>query len=367
MQNLRLIRLNVFNYKNLVQASLSLHSKVNAFFGENAQGKTNFLDAIFTLGNTKSYLTSVDADSVMAGEAFYTISTEVEKDNVLDEISIAYQIEGKKRVKKGVKDFKRLADYIGYMPVVIISPYDSNIISGLAEIRRKFLDSAISFYNREYLTALMQYNKILKQKNSHLKSEMPNAGVLEVLNLQLAKPGAYILKERQRFVDIFNPVFSTNYSDLAGVDESPELTYLPSILPTEDYETALKNNMKRDMMARRSTLGIHKDDLDLKLKHLSAKKFASQGQQKSLLIALKLSKYLVLKDEIGVKPILLLDDIFDKLDKKRVQNLMDILHQEHYGQLFISHTSKEDILDIFGDDLGLFQVKNGKVSCDVEV
>ena len=367
MQNLHLLKLNVFNYKNLVQASVSLHSKVNAFYGENAQGKTNFLDAIFTLGNTKSYLSSIDADSVKAGEAFYTISTDVQKDDVSEEIIISYQIEGKKKVKKGVKDYKRLADYIGYMPVVIISPYDSNIISGLAEIRRKFLDSAISFYNREYLNALLHYNKILKQKNSHLKSEMPNAGVLEVLNAQLAKPGAYILQERLRFVEIFNPVFSENYSHLAGVDESPELNYLPSVSSVADYEQVLKDNIKKDLMSRRSTVGIHKDDLDLKLKHLSAKKFASQGQQKSLLIALKLSKYLVLKDEIGVKPILLLDDIFDKLDKKRVHNLMDILHQEHFGQLFISHTSKDDILDIFGKELGLFKVEDGKVSADVEV
>lgn len=361
MQNLSLKSLNVFNYKNLEKSSLLLHSKVNAFFGENAQGKTNILDAIYCLGNTKSYLSGIDADAVKAGEQFFTLSAEIEKANEPEDISVAYQIQGKKKVKKGVKEYKRLADYVGYMPVVIISPYDSNIISGLGDVRRKFLDSAISFYNREYLLALLNYNKVLKQKNSHLKSEMPNRQVLEVLNAQLAKPGAYILSERQKFCDNFNPVFTKIYQQLAGKDENPELNYHPNIENADTYTKSLEAGIKHDMQARRATKGIHKDDVELKLKSLSAKKFASQGQQKSLLIALKLSKYLVLKDKIGVKPILLLDDIFDKLDMKRVQNLMSILHEDHFGQLFVSHTSKSDLLNIFKDNLSLFKVENGRV------
>lgn len=361
MRKIRLEKLNVLNYRNIREADLILHNKVNAFYGFNAQGKTNLLDAIFSLGYTKSYLSRSDADNIKVGESHFHLSTVLFNNEEQNELILAYS-DKKKLLKKNGKDEKRLSKHIGFLPIVMISPYDSNLITGASDLRRKFLDASISFYDSEYLSTLLEYHKVLKQKNKYLKEPNPVKELVESLNSQMSKFILAIESKRQRFFESFNPYFKSVYGKLSNENESPELIYEPSRDLSVDLEDQLSSKLRDELRTGFSLLGPHRDDFRIMLKGLEAKKYASQGQQKSLLIALKLAKFAVLKEKIDTEPLLLLDDIFDKLDKQRVHNLMDILHEEGYGQLFVSHTNCSDLKEVFGESAHYFEVNDGIVN-----
>ncbi|MDU8886563.1 DNA replication and repair protein RecF [Yeosuana sp. MJ-SS3] len=336
--------LSLLNYKNFDSKTFVFNNKINCIVGNNGIGKTNVLDAIYHLSFGKSYFNPVATQNIKHDEDFFVINGNYIKDDNEEKIVVSLKRGQKKIIKRNAKIYEKFSDHIGFLPLVIISPADRDLITEGSDIRRKFVDNVISQSNKNYLTALINYNKVLMQRNALLKyfalNHTFNKDTLEVYNNQLSDYGTKIFTERKAFLDKFIPIFKTRYLAISNGNEEVNLIY-KSDLFEDSLNILLQNSLYKDKALQYTSVGIHKDDLVFNIEDYPIKKFGSQGQQKSFLIALKLAQFDFLKAQSGVNPILLLDDIFDKLDENRVAQIIKLVDDENFGQLFISDTHAE--------------------------
>jgi len=359
-------QLSILNFKNYAEASLDFGPEVNAFTGNNGAGKTNLLDAIHYLSLCKSYFNPVDSQQIRQGTDWFMVQGEFDKDGQADVVACSLKRNQKKQFKKNKKEYPRLADHIGIFPLVMVSPSDSAIVTDGSEERRRFVDHVVSQTDAHYLDELITYNRCLVQRNSLLKQAAKGGkldmGLIEVLNMQLVKSGNTIFEKRQHFMAEFIPEFNSHYQFLTDSAEQVSLTY-DSPLMNGTFLDLLERNLDRDRLLERTTVGIHKDDLLFSIHNqMPLKKFGSQGQQKSFLIALKLAQYSFLHQRKGFKPLLLLDDIFDKLDDRRTRKLMQMVSEDGFGQIFLTDTDATRIARIFEEinrKVRIFEITGG--------
>lgn len=362
-----LAHLNLINFKNYEGASFNFDPNVNILTGLNGQGKTNVLDAIHYLAFCKSYFNPIDSQNVKHGEDFFVIEGVFENGENRDKIYCGVKKGQKKVFKRNKTDYERLADHIGKFPAVVISPSDKDLISEGSETRRKFMDSIISQYNRPYLDDLIEYNRLLRQRNSLLKYFWENrtfdAENLEVWTVQLVDTAKRIYYVRKEFLAQFEPVFLQHYNAISGKAEMVSLVY-DSDLDKDDLANIMTANLEKDRRTSYTNAGIHKDDLKFEIAGHPLKKFGSQGQQKTYLIALKLAQFDLVKAATKKTPILLLDDIFDKIDDVRVQHLMKLVADHNFGQIFITDTHADRVADIFegiSETAKIFTINKGNI------
>ncbi len=333
--------LSLLNYKNFDSKIFNFDSKINCFVGANGIGKTNVLDAIYHLSFGKSYFNPVATQNIKHNEEFFVVDGEYDKDDKSEKIIVSLKRGQKKIIKRNAKAYEKFSDHIGFLPLVIISPADRDLIVEGSDVRRKFIDGVISQSDKDYLNHLIKYNKVLAQRNSLLKyfavNNTFNADTLEIYNNQLTDFGNEIFKKRSDFLKEFIPIFIERYNSISNNNESVNLEYKSDLFDT-DLNSLLEQNLNKDKALQYTSVGVHKDDLVLKIEDYPIKKFGSQGQQKSFLIALKLAQFDFTKQQSGVSPILLLDDIFDKLDENRVAQIISLVDDDHFGQIFISDT-----------------------------
>lgn len=359
--------LALVNFKNYTEASLELSPDINVFIGENGAGKTNILDSVYFLSFCRSFLNAIDKQSIRINEKFFVIQGTYEKGEKDVAITCSVKEGQKKKVKRNKKEYEKLSDHIGQFPAVVISPYDTNLIIEGSETRRKFIDSIISQFDRNYLETLIRYNKVLQQRNALLKQfqEMRifDNESIEVWDVQLMSLGKIVHEKRKAFLIEFIPVFQKFFNIIANHKEEIDITY-KSQLDEDSFENLLEKSKRKDNAVGYTTTGIHKDDLVFLIHGQPIKKFGSQGQQKSFLIALKLAQFEIVSKLLETKPILLLDDIFDKLDHNRVAHLMQLISDHIFGQVFISDTDSDRIEKVFeGIDIDrkVFNVSGGTV------
>jgi DNA replication and repair protein RecF len=359
--------LALLNFKNYDEVNVEFTQGVNFFTGNNGEGKTNLLDAIHYLSLCKSYFNAIDSLNIKREKAFLMIQGDFDKNDKVESISCGIKRGQKKQFKKNKKEYSRLAEHIGQFPSVMISPSDISLILGGSEIRRKFVDSVICQYSKSYLDNLISYNRVLSQRNALLKYFAKGARFdstsLDVWDAQLVPLGEKIHKERSTFLTEFVARFQEHYDFISGEKESVELIY-ESQLIDGSFAELLKGSVQKDRALNYTTVGVHKDDLIFQLNDFPIKKFGSQGQQKSYLIALKLAQFEFIHGIKKVKPLLLLDDVFDKLDGNRVKKIMELISQDHFGQIFITDTNQERLFSIFDDiEIGqkYFEIDNGAV------
>ncbi|WP_452602520.1 DNA replication/repair protein RecF [Pontimicrobium sp. MEBiC06410] len=336
--------LSLLNYKNFDSKTFSFNDTINCFVGNNGVGKTNILDAIYHLSFGKSYFNPIASQNIKHNEDFFVINGDYEKENKPEKIVVSLKRGQKKVIKRNSKAYDKFSEHIGFLPLVIISPADRDLIIEGSDTRRKFIDNVISQSDKLYLSDLIKYNKILAQRNSLLKyfalNNTFNNDTLEVYNSQLTDFGTRIFEKRDAFLKEFVPIFKERYNAISNKKEAVNLTY-KSDLFSVDLHTLLKQVINKDKSLQYTSVGIHKDDLQFNIEDYPIKKFGSQGQQKSFLVALKLAQFDFIKQQSGVNPILLLDDIFDKLDEQRVSQIIKLVNDENFGQLFISDTHAE--------------------------
>ncbi len=359
--------LNIINFKNIAEATLAFTPGFNCFVGNNGVGKTNVLDAIYHLSMCKSYFNLPDLQNIRHEEPFFVVQGQYLREE--EELTVYCGVKrGQKKVfKKNQKAYDKLSEHIGLLPLVMISPEDVVLIDGGSEERRKLIDGIISQYDRNYLHQLIRYNKALTQRNTLLKSaagKFLDPEMLEIWNEQLAECGEFIMQKRTEFLQEFRVVFQDYYEMLSLGREKVQLEYKPSV-KGEDMLKYLHEMIERDRILTYTSAGIHRDDLLLNIGEYPVRKTGSQGQKKTFLIALKLAQYDWLFRMSGVKPLLLLDDIFDKLDADRVNQIVKIVGGEMFGQVFITDTNRghmDDILQMQGVDYKLFTVFDGEIS-----
>ena len=370
--------LNILNYRNIREASLEFAPKLNCFVGLNGQGKTNILDAIYLLSFAKSAFTAQDSLNITHGEEMAMVQGvyKVQSDEVQDTkdfvISCGLRKGVKKQFRKDKKDYPRLIDHIGLIPLVMISPSDQQLIEEGSDERRRFMDVVISQLDRRYLDCLTKYNALLKQRNTLLKqyadSPEPPHDLLEVLEWQMVEPAEYIFKARTEFFEAFEPYFAKTYAQISGSAEIPHLKYV-SQLQDRDLREAYVKTRQRDLILGWTSQGIHKDDLDMRLGEYPLKQVGSQGQQRTFVLALKLAQSLYIsgvesqKSKVESKPILLLDDIFDRLDSERVERIVEMVQGDEFGQIFITDTDRQHLTEIVkpNDNAKIFHVENGVI------
>ena len=337
-------KISLFNYKNFSEANFDFDTKINCFVGKNGVGKTNVLDAIYHLSYGKSYFNPLAVQNIKHGEEFFVIDGEFEKSERVEQIVCSLKKGQKKILKRNSKQYEKFSDHIGFVPLVIISPADRDLIVEGSETRRKFMDSVISQLDSTYLQQLIQYQKIISQRNALLKyfalNHVFETDTLNIYNEQLNSLGQSIFEKRKNFIADFIPIFNKHHKTITDSKETVQLVY-ESNLHEKDLLTLLQENINKDRILHYTSVGIHKDDLSFEIDHYSIKKFGSQGQQKSFLIALKLAQFEFVKKQSGENPILLFDDIFDKLDESRVEKIVEMVNNETFGQLFISDTHPE--------------------------
>lgn len=336
-------KLTIQHFKNHPFREFDFSSQINCFVGNNGVGKTNILDALYYLSVGKSFLNNSDSQNIAHQQDFFTIEGMIFNDDKEDIIKIAQSKDSRKIIKKNDKTYKKMAEHIGYLPSVMISPYDQNLISDGSESRRKFLDAMISQIDNEYLFNLIQYQKTLQQRNALLKNFAKNryfdADSLEIYNEPLINFGQKIYEKRKVFSQDILPSLQHFYSIISNHKEEICIEYQSDL--DQSFEDILRENLDKDRILTYTSKGVHRDDLVFEMNGQGIKKIGSQGQQKTFLIALKLAQMNIIKSKTQKTPILLLDDIFDKLDDLRVAQLIELVNQEHFGQIFITDTHKE--------------------------
>ena len=358
-------QLSILNYKNIRQADLNFSSKLNCLFGLNGMGKTNLLDAIYFLSFCKSAFNPIDSQNIMHDEDFFMIQGQYAlADDVHEEIYCGLKRKSKKRFKRNKKEYTRLSDHIGFLPLVLVSPAESELISGGSEERRRFMDMVISQYDKTYLDALIRYNKALQQRNTLLKADQPaDEALIAVLEEMMGQTGEVIFRKREDFIARFIPLFQSFYSIISNDKEKVGLHY-ESHARDNNLTEVIKLSRQRDMIMGYSLRGIHKDDLVMSLGDFLIKREGSQGQNKTYLIALKLAQFVFLKENAKITPILLLDDIFDKLDAQRVEQIVKLVGGDDFGQIFITDTNSANLdamLHRIGSDYKIFRVNGGEI------
>ena len=336
--------LKLYNFKNFEDKQLIFDQKINCLVGDNGVGKTNILDAIFFLAFGKSYFNNNIRQIIRFEQPSFSIKGIFDFSNKTEQIQISYQIDKKKVIKRNQKIYDRISEHIGLIPLVMISPYDRDLISEHGETRRKFIDRIISQTDAGYLNQLISYQKVLSQRNKLLKYFAANHRfdyqTIQIYNEQLHQYGTAINSKRKKFIEYFSKYLKEKYAQLSNQKEAVDITYYSelSIKPLLDL---LNENIQKDRILQHTSKGIHRDDFLFEINKKPIKKFGSQGQQKSYLIALKLAEFEFLKKESQKIPILLFDDIFDKLDESRVRKIIEMVNDKNFGQIFISDTHTE--------------------------
>lgn len=359
-------RISILNYKNLEQVELSFSPKLNCFFGQNGMGKTNLLDAVYFLSFCKSAGNPIDSQNICHDADFFVIQGFYEAaDGTPEEIYCGMKRRQKKQFKRNKKEYTRLSDHIGFLPLVMVSPADSELIAGGSDERRRFMDVVISQYDKEYLDALIRYNKALVQRNTLLKSEQPvEEELFLVWEEMMAQAGEVVFRKREAFIREFIPIFQSFYSFISQDREKVGLSYDSHARDASLLEV-LKESRARDQIMGYSLRGVHKDELNMLLGDFPIKREGSQGQNKTYLVALKLAQFDFLKRTGTTVPLLLLDDIFDKLDASRVEQIIKLVAGDSFGQIFITDTNREHldrILHKVGSDYKMFRVEQGTVA-----
>ena len=364
-------RISILNYKNLEQVELDFSSKMNCFIGQNGMGKTNLLDAVYYLSFCKSATNPIDSQNMMHNQDFFMLQGLYATDGGdIEEVYCGMKRRQKKQFKRNKKEYSRLSDHIGLVPLVMVSPADSELISGGSEERRRFMDVVISQYDKEYLEALIRYNKALLQRNTLLKAEQePDDELMNVWEEMMAATGAVVYRKRCAFIEEFIPTFQAFYSHISQDKEQVNLSYESHAMQGE-LQQLLKDNRQRDRIMGYSLKGIHKDDLLMQLGEYPIKKEGSQGQNKTYLIALKLAQFDFLRRTgSNTTPLLLLDDIFDKLDASRVEQIVKLVAGDRFGQIFITDTNRDHLDQILRKtegDYKVFEVVDGVVKERIE-
>ncbi len=360
-------RISILNYKNLEQAELSFSHKMNCIIGKNGMGKTNLMDAVYYLSFCKSATNPIDSQNIRHNQDFFVVQGFYETDDgEPEEIYCGLKRRQKKQFKRNKKEYSRFSDHIGLIPMVMVSPADTQLIAGGSEERRRFMDVVISQFDREYLDALIRYNKALLQRNTLLKADMePEEELMAVWEEMMASAGEMVYMKRRNFIDEFIPIFQSYYSYISQDREQVSLSY-QSHAEQGSLLTLLRESRQRDRIMGYSLKGIHKDDLIMQLGDFPIKREGSQGQNKTYLIALKLAQFEFLKRTGShTTPLVLLDDIFDKLDASRVEQIVKLVAGDSFGQIFITDTNREHldkILKKIEGDYKLFEVEEGQVS-----
>ena len=362
-------KLSLINYKNIQTATLELSPKINCFIGQNGVGKTNVLDAIYYLSFCHSANNPIDSQVIRHGEEFFMIEGKYTDDNSNSDedllITCGFKPGTKKHFKKNKKEYKRLSEHIGLIPVVMVSPSDTLLIDGGSEERRRLMDMVISQYDHSYIEALNRYNKALQQRNTMLKAEEePNIDVISLWEEQMAIAGEHIYQKRDAFVKEMIPIFQRFYETISGNREQVVLNYVSHCQRGPLLEVIQRDRFK-DRAVGYSLHGIHRDDLEIALGGHQMKREGSQGQHKTFVIALKLAQFDFLKrTNTKTTPLLLLDDIFDKLDAQRVEQIVSLVAGNEFGQIFVTDTNRDhldQILSASSHDYKIFYVEEGNV------
>lgn len=362
-----LTRITLVNFKNFANAEAGFCPKINCFVGDNGVGKTNMLDAIHFLSMCKSGLLVPDTQCVRHDEPFFVLDGVFRRGEADEKVYCGFKQGAGKIIKKNGKEYDRIAEHIGQYPLVQISPADNNLVQESGDERRRFMNMVLSQIDSGYLMALQRYNKLLASRNKLLKSDITGRAsyeVLEVLDYQMDDVGTYIYNSRLQLINNLQPLFDSYYASISDSKENAAIRYV-SHLAKGRLKTLLEGSFEKDRLLQHTSVGIHRDDIDLQLNGYSAKKMGSQGQQKTLLISLKLAQFELMKQTSGVKPVLLLDDIFDKLDPHRVARLIELVANDQFGQIFITDSNKHRLEEALGNllhDAFLFVVENGNVT-----
>ena len=359
--------LNLLNFKNYRSAEIRFDEKVNCLVGKNGSGKTNLLDAIYYLAFTKSFFNPSDSQNIFPEESFFSLQGSFDEGGKKDrKIHCSLKKGHKKVLKQNGKTYDRYADHIGLIPLVMLSPIDVLLIIEGSETRRKWIDGIISQFDKAYLDRLINYNRALTQRNSQLKQMSPSSDrqLLDIWDEQLVSNGLYIFEKREEVMKLITIHFNDYYRSISGDHETVDIMYTSHLQGEEDFESQLKSSARKDLQLQYTGRGIHKDDLEFVIDGRAVKKFASQGQQKTVLMALRLAQARLITDQAGKRPLMLLDDIYDKLDSERMARFLEILKSPDFGQLFITDTNREHmemLLDGCGMSGEFFHVSEGSV------
>ena len=346
---MQLQHISLINFKNYEQVDLSFSPKINCFVGNNGVGKTNLLDAFYYLSLCKSHFNSVDSQNIRRDQGFFVIHGNYLRNSAKEDIYCGVKRGQKKQFKRNKKEYTRLSEHIGLIPLVMKSPSDVDFIYNGSDERRKFIDGIISQFDPDYLNNLIKYNRLIGQRNKLLKDIYTRRGVgsedINIYDDQLHLYGTRIFEKRKQFTIDILPIFRDFYEKISLGNETVELSY-NSQLSSIPLKQLLIGSIEKDRILQYTTKGIHKDDFVMTLEQQPLKKFGSQGQQKTFLVALKFAQYNYISKELGLKPLLLLDDIFDKLDRDRVQQIIKLVTDNHFGQIFITDTNHDRIRDL---------------------
>ncbi len=364
---MQLDSLSLVNFKNYESLDIQFCNRINGVIGNNGQGKTNLLDAIYYLSFCKSFFNPVDVQNIKSGQDFFVIQGRFAHEQDDMEVYCGVKKGQNKVFKRNKKEYDKLADHIGTVPLVMISPADTDLITEGSEVRRKFLDGIIAQFDRVYLENLQHYQRALKQRNAVLKQFWENRRfdeeILNIYNEQLVQYGSVIFEKRSNFLKEFLPLFTHYFQWLTASEEEPSLAY-DSKLNEYTWEEGFARTSEKDRISQFTNFGVHKDDLELILNGLPLKRFGSQGQQKTYVIALKLAQFHCIQAHLSITPILLLDDIFDKIDDRRVNRLMELINKENFGQIFITDTEYERLAKILENLQGehkLIEINKGEL------
>jgi len=359
--------LSLFNFKNIGEVNLDFSSELNCFIGSNGAGKTNLMDSIYYLSFCKSFVNPADEMNVTHDKDFFTIKGDFYREEKEEEILCGYKKGSGKYLRKNQKKYRRFSEHIGFIPLVVVTPSDISLITGGSDGRRKFIDTLISQYDHDYLENLIRYNKAVLQRNKLLKQFARQSyfkeDLLEIWDDQLLRYGQIIYEKRKVYIEKLQPIFQKYYHLVSSDSETVNLIY-NSQLSNNDFAIILKENLKKDRILQLSTVGIHKDDLIFNIEDYPIKKIGSQGQRKTYLIALKLAQFDFVREMSMMTPILLLDDIFDKLDEYRVEEIIKLVGDENFGQIFITDTNRKNldkIIQKISVNSRIFQFKDGKI------
>lgn len=358
--------ITIANFKNIAEASLAFSPKLNCLLGDNGMGKSNLLDAIYFLSFCKSFAGVNDALVIARGQDFAMVQGAYTRHGAEESLALALRRGRRKSLKRSGKEYGRLSEHIGLFPAVLVAPADMDLVNGTGEERRRFMDMVISQTDARYLDALIRYGRALEQRNSLLRQGAEDPNLYIAMEMAMASAARYVCSARSEWVEKLEGIFKRYYRDIAGEGEEPELAYVSHLRDgSADLTALLDERRRRDLALGYTTAGPHRDDVEMTLSGLPVRRSASQGQAKTYTIALRLAQYEFLKEATGLSPLLLLDDIFDKLDAKRVESIMAVVAMPTFGQIFISDTNRkhlDTILRRTGGDYAMFAVDHGSFS-----
>lgn len=361
---MQLTHLHITNFKNIADADLSFSPNINALLGDNGMGKSNLLDAIYYLSFCKSFSGLPDAGIVRSGETFTMMQGDYLRNATAEQVTMGYAPGKRKSFKRGGKEYSRLSQHIGLFPLVLVSPADMELTGGSAEVRRRFIDMLISQTDATYLSHLIRYNSALQQRNRLLRDHIADANLYMAVEMTMELSAEYITSARRDITSRLRGIFTRHYRDIARTDETPALEYRSALDSSgRRYGELLDDVRRKDEIVEHTTVGPHRDDIELTLDGMPVRNTASQGQSKTFTIALRLAQYEFMHKATGMRPLLLLDDIFDKLDSNRVANIIETVNRDIFGQIFITDTNRDHLDSIMsampGAEYRLWSVNAG--------